>query len=124
LGRAVVLSVVSPFAVAFLATLWLMQRDKAFKVMIATSIGAFTFTLAQGIYVSIAMLIFILIAGLFKKTKNKQVAIPFCLLIASIAPSLFLDSLEGALTSYECMLLIVEGVLESILVLIFMRSVP
>src|SRR5690625_1101756 len=124
LGRAVVLSVVSPFAVAFLATLWLMQRDKAFKVMIATSIGAFTFTLAQGIYVSIAMLIFILIAGLFKKTKNKQVAIPLFVLIASMAPRLFLYSLEGPLPSYEWMLLIVEGVLGSILVLIFMQSVP
>src|SRR5699024_11706395 len=40
LGRAVVLSVVSPFALALLATLWLMQRDKTFKVMIATAAGA------------------------------------------------------------------------------------
>src|SRR5690625_4406190 len=123
LGRAVVLSVVSPFAVALLATLWLMKRDKAFKVMIDTSIGAFTFTLDQGIYVSIAMLIFILIAGLFKKTKNKQVAIPFFVLIASMAPRLFLYSLEGPLPSYEWMLLIVEGVLGYILLLIFIQIV-
>src|SRR5699024_10685833 len=63
-------------------------------------------------------------AGLFKKTKNKQVAIPFFVLIASMAPRLFLYSLEGPLPSYEWMLLIVEGVLGSILVLIFMQSVP
>src|SRR5690625_7195476 len=50
LGRAVVLSVVSPFALALLATLWLMQRDKTFKVMIATAAGAFSFTLSQGVY--------------------------------------------------------------------------
>src|SRR5690625_7399283 len=49
LGRAVVLSVVSPFALALLATLWLMQRDKTFKVMIATAAGAFSFTLSQEI---------------------------------------------------------------------------
>lgn len=124
LGRAVVLSVVSPFAVAFLATLWLVQRDKAFKVMVATSVGAFTFSIPQGSYVSLAMLIFILIAGLFKRTKNKQVAIPFFALIASMVPRLFLYSISGQLLSYEWMLLIVEGVLGSLLVLIFMQSVP
>lgn len=124
LGRAVVLSVVSPFAVAFLATLWLMQRDKAFKVMVAASIGAFTFSLSQGAYVFLAMLIFILIAGLFKKTKNKQFTIPLFVLFASMAPRLFLYSINGQLLSYEWMLLIVEGVLGSILVLIFMQSVP
>src|SRR5690625_1286268 len=72
LGRAVVLSVVSPFAVAFLATLWLMQRDKAFKVMIATSIGRSTFTLSQGAFCSIAMVIIILMPGLSINTKNNK----------------------------------------------------
>ncbi|HLR23683.1 MAG TPA: stage II sporulation protein E, partial [Pseudogracilibacillus sp.] len=124
LGRAVVLSVVSPFALALLATLWLMQRDKTFKVMIATAAGAFSFTLSQGVYISIAMLLFIVVAGIFKNINNKQVAIPLFVLISSMAPRLFLYSINGQLTSYEWMLLIVEGVLGSILVLIFMQSVP
>src|SRR5690625_2476494 len=124
LGRAVVLSVVSPFALALLATLWLMQRDKTFKVMIATAAGAFSFTLSQGVYITIAMLLFIVVAGIFKNINNKQVAIPLFVLITSMAPRLFLYSINGQLTSYEWMLLIVEGVLGSILVLIFMQSVP
>src|SRR5690625_6026318 len=76
LGRAVILSVVSPFAVAFLATLWVMQRDKAFKVMIAVTIGAFTFSLSQGLFVMLSMVLFVFIAGIFKTVKNKQVSIP------------------------------------------------
>src|SRR5690625_5793505 len=34
LGRAIILSVVSPFAVAFLATIWFVHRDKSAKVML------------------------------------------------------------------------------------------
>jgi len=124
LGRAVILSVVSPFAVAFLATLWVMQRDKAFKVMIAVTIGAFTFSLSQGLFVMLSMVLFVFIAGIFKTVKNKQVSIPLFVLLSAIAPRLFLYSIEGQLSSYEWILLIVEGVLGSILVLIFMQSVP
>src|SRR5699024_10552818 len=124
LGRAVILSVVSPFAVAFLATLWVMQRDKAFKVMIAVTIGAYTFSLSQGLFVMLSMVLFIFIAGLFKNVKNKQISIPLFVLLSAIAPRLFLYSIVGQLSSYEWILLIVEGVLGSILVLIFMQSVP
>lgn len=124
LGRAVILSVVSPFSVAFLATIWMMQRDKSFKVMIAIALGAFTFSIPQGIYVSLSLVLFIIIAGLFKRFKHKQVTIPLFVLLASMAPRLFLYSIGGQLSSYEWMLLLVEGVLGSILVLIFMQGVP
>src|SRR5699024_11476442 len=45
LGRAVILSVVSTFAVAFLATLWVMKRDIAFIVMIVVTFGDYNFIL-------------------------------------------------------------------------------
>src|SRR5699024_11917595 len=61
---------------------------------------------------------------IFNNINNKQVAITLFVLISSMAPRLFLYSINGQLTSYEWMLLIVEGVLGSILVLIFMQSVP
>lgn len=124
LGRAVILSAVSPFAVAFLATIWMMQRNQAFKVMIAITVGAFTFSLTQGVYALLSISLFILVAGIFKRIKNMQIGIPLFVLMASIAPRLFLHSIEGPLSSYEWMLLAVEGVLGIILVLIFMQSVP
>ena len=42
LGRAVILQTVSPFAVAFIASMWLVHREKSFRSMIAVILGALT----------------------------------------------------------------------------------
>ncbi|GAB4072147.1 stage II sporulation protein E [Barrientosiimonas marina] len=124
LGRAVILSVVSPFAIAFLAAVWVIHREKAPKVMAAILAGAFTFSLPHSAFIALAMLLFVLLAGIFKHVNKQQILIPLFVFIATAAPRLFLDSVWGQLTSYEWMLLTVEGVLGTVLVLIFMQSIP
>ncbi|WP_099158884.1 stage II sporulation protein E [Virgibacillus ndiopensis] len=124
LGRAVILSVVSPFAVAFLATIWIVHKEKSAKVMLAVLAGACTYSFNQGIFVALAMIVFIFLAGLFKNAKNQQVIIPLFVFLSTIAPRLFLYSITDQLSSYEWMLLFVEGVLGTVLVLIFMQSIP
>src|SRR5690625_1579941 len=54
LGRAVILSTVSPFAIAFLATVWFIKRAHIGKVMLAILIGALSYSSMQGIFISIA----------------------------------------------------------------------
>ncbi|MEN2766709.1 stage II sporulation protein E [Ornithinibacillus xuwenensis] len=124
LGRAIILSVVSPFAVAFLATLWFMQRENTAKTLLATMIGAFTVSLSHGLFVGIAMFFFVIVASIFKNTKSQQSKIPIYVFLSTVGPRVFLYSIYGQLTSYEWMLLFVEGVLGAVLVLIFMQSVP
>lgn len=124
LGRAVILSVVSPFAVAFIATMWFVHKDKTAKSMLAVVVGALTYSVNQSIFLGLAMLVFIFIAALFKNAKNKQVVVPILVFFSTIAPRLFLYSFNGQLSSYEWMLLLVEGVLGTVLVLIFMQSIP
>ncbi len=124
LGRAVILSVVSPFAVAFIATMWFVHKNKTAKSMLAVLAGALTYSLSQSIFLGLAMLVFIFIAALFKHSKKLQVVVPILVFISTIAPRLFLYSFSGQLSSYEWMLLLVEGVLGTVLVLIFMQSIP
>lgn len=124
LGRAIILSAVSPFAVAFLATIWFIHRDKSGKVMLAVIAGALSFSIMQGVFVTLAMFIFIFLAGLFKQAKKQQVLIPLFVFFSTVAPRLFIYSITGQLSSYEWMLLVVEGVLGTVLVLIFMQSIP
>lgn len=124
LGRAIILSVVSPFAVAFLATVWFVHRDKSARVMLAVLAGALTYSMTHGVFIALAMLVFIFMAGLFKNTKNLQLTIPLLVFISTVTPRLFLYSITDKLTSYEWMLLAVEGILGSVLVLIFMQSIP
>jgi len=124
LGRAVVLSIVSPFATAFLAAIWVMYRKRFGKVSLAVCLGAVTYSPLQGVFVALAMIIFVFLAGFFKQTKNQHISIPLFVFISTAIPRLFLYSLAGQLSVYEWMLLLVEGTLGTILVLIFMQSIP
>ncbi|WP_164670634.1 stage II sporulation protein E [Virgibacillus doumboii] len=124
LGRAVILSVVSPFAAAFLATIWFIHKDKAAKVMLAVMAGAFSYSVMHGVFISLALIVFIFLAGLFKHAKKQQILIPLFVFFSTIAPRLFIYSTTEQLTSYEWMLIFVEGVLGTVLVLIFMQSIP
>lgn len=124
LGRAIILSAVSPFAVAYVATIWTIYRRKSAPVMIAVLVGAFSYTLMHGVFISLALLIFMLLAGFFKQAKHQPILVPIFVFFSTIAPRLFLHSIIDRLTYYEWMLLIVEGVLGAVLVLIFMQSIP
>lgn len=124
LGRAIILSVVSPFAVAFLATLWFMQKERVAKTMLATMIGAFTISLSHGLFVGIAMFLFLILASICRGMKNQQVKMPIIVFLSTACPRICLYSFYGELTSYEWMLLFVEGILGTVLVLIFMQSAP
>ena len=124
LGRAVVLSIVSPFATAFIAAIWMMHRKRFGKASLAVCLGAVTYSPIQGVFILLAMVIFILLAGFFKQTKNQQISIPLFVFVSTAIPRLFLYSLAGQLSVYEWILLLVEGTLGTILVLIFMQSIP
>ncbi|SDK60632.1 stage II sporulation protein E [Sediminibacillus albus] len=124
LGRAIVLSSMSPFALSFLASVWLVRKEKSFPVMIAILVGAFSYHWQHGLYVLAAMSIFIFSAALLKKVQQQQKLLPILVLVSSILPRLFSYSLLNQLTAYEWMLAAVEGILGAVLVLIFMQSVP
>ncbi|WP_085993729.1 stage II sporulation protein E [Oceanobacillus senegalensis] len=124
LGRAVILSDVSPFAVAFIATIWFVDRTKTFYTMISVLIGALTFSITHSVFAVIAMTVFIFLAALFKNKKNQQILIPMFVFLSTAVTRVFIYSLNSQISSYEWMLLAVEGVLGTVLVLIFMQSIP
>ncbi|MFD1849249.1 stage II sporulation protein E [Oceanobacillus bengalensis] len=124
LGRAIILSEVSPFSVAFIATIWFMHKEKTFNTMLAILLGALSYSLTHSIFIFIAMIVFIFMAALFKNKSNQQILIPLFVFLSTSLSRIFLYSLNNQLTSYEWMLLAVEGVLGAVLVLIFMQSIP
>ncbi len=124
LGRAIVLSTMSPFALSFLASVWFVRKDKSFPVMLAVLAGAFSLGLHHGLFTLMAMMMFIFTAAVFKNVKHQQKLLPLLVLISSMMPRVFSFSLLNQLTAYEWMLAVVEGILAAVLVLIFMQSVP
>lgn len=124
LGRAVILSAVSPFAVAFIASLWLVHREKSFKAMLAVTAGALSYSMTHSIFIALSMIVFILLAALFKNNRNQQILLPLIVFTSTSLPRMFLYSVRDQITAYEWLLLVVEGVLGTVLVLIFMQSIP
>ncbi len=124
LGRAVILSVVSPFAVAFLATIWLVHKEKTLKTILAVLLGALSYSVNHSIFIALAILVFVFMGGLFKQAKNQQMLIPLFVFLSTIATRLFQYSISQQLSAYDWMLVFVEGVLGTVLVLIFMQSIP
>src|SRR5690625_6317611 len=53
LGRAVILTTVSPFALGFLASVWVGYRNKSLIVIFAMLIGAFTYNFMHGVFISL-----------------------------------------------------------------------
>lgn len=124
LGRAIILGEVSPFATAFIAVMWFLHREKMFKSLLAVFAGALTISLWHGAFIGISIIVFLLLAAWFKKKENQQTIIPFLVFAASIAPRIFLYSIQGQISYYEWMLMLTEAFLGMILVLIFMQSIP
>ena len=124
LGRAIVLSTLSPFALSFLASVWFMRKDKSFTLMLATLAGALSYQLEHGFFVIVAMVVYIFFASLFKHMNHQQRIIPIIVFFSSLLARILHYSLFNQVTSYEWMLAAVEGVLSAVLVLIFMQSIP
>jgi len=124
LGRAVILSAVSPFALAFLGSVWLMQRKRTLHAMIAITLGAATYSLEHAVFVLFSILMFLMVLALLKQIRVEKVTLPIAVAVATFLPRMFLYSLSGPITSYEWLLIVVESVLGAILVLIFMQSIP
>src|SRR5690625_3724041 len=124
MGRATILTGLSPFAVAFLAAIWLMDRRRAFSVILFIIIGALTESVDHATFIFLAMLVFTMTAYLFRELVSKRLMVSLFVFLALLGPRLFFDSLAVKVTAYHWLLGSVEGLLGVMLVLIFMQSVP
>lgn len=124
LGRAVILESLSPFALAYLASVWFVRKEKIRPLIIIMIIGATTVGIEHGFFIATASFVFVFFAAIVKQVKNQQKVIPFIVFFASFLPRLTHYAFFDTLTSFEWTLAIVEAVLSAVLVLIFMQSIP
>lgn len=123
LGRAVILYDVSPFAVAFLATIILVYQKRVLTIVLFISLGAWTYSIEHAVFVCLSLIIFILLYNLQRSKRNVRLLMLFVLL-STVSTRVFLHSLEGELHLLNWISLSIEGILGAILFLIFMQSVP
>ncbi|ENH97634.1 stage II sporulation protein E [Gracilibacillus halophilus YIM-C55.5] len=124
LGRAVILSTLSPFAVAFITSVWFLRKDKVFPLILFTIIGASTHSFQQSVYVLLGISAFFCLAMLLHLTKNKERYLPVIGFLSGSLSRLAISAMTTELTYLEWVFAAVEGTLIALLILIFMQSVP
>ncbi|MGP4063146.1 stage II sporulation protein E [Halobacillus sp. H74] len=124
LGRAIILSSMAPFGVAFLAVIWWLKRPLVIPVTIVMAAGASTYSYGHAGFVVGASTTFLLLSLALHKTSHPQRWLPTLALLASLIPRTASLALLDRWQLYELTLMFAEGVLSFILVLIFMQSIP
>ena len=124
LGRAIILSSMAPFGVAFLAVIWWLKRPLVIPVTIMMAAGASTYSYGHAGFVVGSSATFLLLSLGLYKISHPQRWLPLLALSASIIPRTVSLALLDRWQLYEITLMLAEGVLSFILVLIFMQSIP
>ncbi|WP_101847116.1 stage II sporulation protein E [Halobacillus sp. Marseille-P3879] len=124
LGRAVILSSMAPFGVAFLAVIWWFKRPLILPATMMMAIGAATYSYGHAGFIAGAAASILLLTGLLNKLHQPQKWLPVMAALASMIPRTISLAFLDRWHLYELFLLISEGVLTFTLVLIFMQSLP
>ncbi|WP_077210359.1 stage II sporulation protein E [Bacillus dakarensis] len=126
LGRALILSTLTPFSLPFFAAVYLIKRDRAPIALVGLVAGAATLSIIDAAYAFAITCIFLIAFRIFKSLlKNEVKALPFFVFTTVLMSNLgkgFI--LNGQITLYDGMMAGVEASLGFILTLIFLQSIP
>ncbi|NMD72204.1 stage II sporulation protein E [Bacillus sp. DNRA2] len=126
LGRALILSKLTPFSLPFFAAVYLMKRERAPLALIGVIAGAATISIADAVLSFACSSVFLLIYRMTHRWNNNDlkvvpVIVFITLLVGNLLQVLFL---EQQLSIYDGVMAGVEAGLGSILTLIFQQSIP
>lgn len=126
LGRALILSQLTPFTLPFFGAVYLIKRERAPIVMVGLILGGLTLSLTQGFVTFIACFSFLIVFRLTKKfVKNEWKALPFY--ISFMMLFIFMGQsfvINERIFLYDVLMGGVKGSLGFILTFIFLQSIP
>ncbi|WP_026673668.1 stage II sporulation protein E [Alkalihalobacterium bogoriense] len=126
LGRAMILSEITPFILPFVAVVYVLKKEKVGMAALAVLLGALTSVIHNGWFVVLSIFFFLLIykaASAFLEESTKS--LPYLVFFGSISARLFITYITvGHITGYSWMMATVEAGLSFILTMIFLQSIP
>lgn len=126
LGRALILSQLSPFALPFFAAVFLMRKEHASLALVGLLTGALTIHYSNSIVIFASVFLFLVL----HKIKKPDIEGQFKTISMYVFTSLFLVNLAQqylifqSIQLYDLMMFGVEAGLAMILTLIFIQSIP
>jgi stage II sporulation protein E len=127
LGRALILSHLTPFAMPFFAAVYMVRRDRAPVALMGLLAGALTLSVSNITYTFASTIIFLIFFRITRKLqKNELKAVPYFVFFTTIVVKLSFGYITNGqvLTIYDGAMAGVEATLSFILTLIFIQSVP
>jgi stage II sporulation protein E len=126
LGRAMILAEMSPFALPFAASVFVLRKERTGIAVFAVLAGAMTHQPINALFFISALLVY---ACLQKGTdlfiKNRIQSLPLLVFGSSLITRVVFSMFgEGGLERVDTMLALVEGGLSLVLALIFLQSIP
>ncbi|TFE01931.1 stage II sporulation protein E [Jeotgalibacillus sp. R-1-5s-1] len=122
LGRAVVMSQFTPFALPFFAVVLLFQKSRTAAVFLGLILGASTLSPQMGLYTAGALVLFRMTAAVLKnRLRQRFVLAGAAAGVLAVAKSIYLLT-TGPLTWVDGVMISLEALAAGILALIFMQS--
>ncbi|MEW5323412.1 stage II sporulation protein E [Geobacillus thermoleovorans] len=126
LGRALILSKLTPFALPFFVSVYMLRRDKAAFALISLLAGALTLSLDVALFVGVSIFGFLFIYGWVRRVISESLKIvPFVVFVLSLSAKWLISYYWlGERSVYGAAMAVVEAGLSLVLTLIFMQSIP
>lgn len=126
LGRAFILSVLTPFSLPFFAAAYYIRKDKSPLIFFGIVAGALTISITNALYSFMIISLFLVLNKIIKWfTRDEAKILPF-IVLASVLLGRIVWSIAdvGDLTIYNALMATVEAGLAFVLTMIFMQSIP
>jgi stage II sporulation protein E len=127
LGRALILSHLTPFVLPFFASMYMLRRDKSPFALIGLLAGSLTISFTNMVYVFISTTLFLIIFKITESWRKDHLrSLPFLVFFVTTGTKLSFTYIESSrqLTLYDGMMTGVEASLSFILTLIFLQCLP
>nr|WP_260471968.1 stage II sporulation protein E [Bacillus sp. HMF5848] len=126
LGRALILSSITPFSMPYFVAVFIMQRKLAPLAAIAILSGSLTVSIPSFLFNFLGLVIFLISYRIMKRFSEDIIKLsPFLVFMSAfISEGVITYSWNSTLTLYDGLMTTVEAGLGFILTLIFLQSIP
>ncbi|WP_017187477.1 stage II sporulation protein E [Alkalibacillus haloalkaliphilus] len=125
LGRAIVLTSISPFALAFLATAIIAKRQFAFPTFLFAVAGAITVSFSHASYILLSGLILMMLYKKWVHKVEKRIKwMAVATFVSVVVGRLIVQAVAGTVVIYDVATFVLEAALAGFLVMVFIQSYP
>ncbi|MGE5701363.1 MAG: stage II sporulation protein E [Clostridia bacterium] len=123
LGRALILEEISPFIIPYFMVMYFLKRDSLLISTIALLAGAFTHSVPLGLEAVLSIALAFFVCRLAGRLRRKDFSrLPFIVLGTVLVSHVLFDMITSQVSTYNLVMIAVEGVLAMVLTLIFVQS--